>query len=125
VGRKKPTPLWSETATETRMRLPPPCFNGLGLTTVEVEFVIRAAKIQGITPADFIRLATLGRAQIVIESRAGNPIAAPPMPEVRGLASKKPAAAKKGESEPWDVRQMKRRLKGLPELKVIKGGKGA
>lgn len=109
------------------MRLQPPCFNGLGLTNVEVEFVIKAAKIQGITPADFIRLATLARAQIVVESRAGNPLAAPPMPEIRrrsdGAPLKKPA--RKNESEPWDVRQMKRRLKGLPELKVIKGGKGA
>ena len=115
------------------MRLPPPCFNGLGLTTVEVEFVIKAAKLSGLSPADFIRQACLGRAQIVIEATRGNPGAAPPMPEVRrrdpipqwmvppGKKEKRP----KGESEPWDVRQMKRRLKGLPELKVIKGGKGA
>jgi hypothetical protein len=87
------------------------------LTTVEVEFVIKAAKIQGITPADFIRLACLARAQVVIESSKGNPAVGPPMPEVR--RSKKTA-----ESDPWDVRQMKRRLRGAPSLVVIKGGKG-
>lgn len=115
------------------MRLQPPCFHGLGLTNVEVEFVIKAAKIQGITPADFIRLAVLARSQIVIESGRGNVGAAPPMPEVRrrdpipqwmvppGKKEKRP----KGESEPWDVRQMKKRLKGQPELTVIKGGKGS
>jgi hypothetical protein len=108
------------------MRLQPPCFNGLGLTTVEVEFVIKAAKMNGISPADFIRLATLARAQIVIEATKGNPAAAPPMPEVRrGILRyttplpKKPA---RGESESWDVRQMKRRLRG-GHLKMIKGGK--
>ena len=109
------------------MRLQPPCFNGLGLTTVEIELIIRAAKIQGIIPAAFLRLAALGRAQAVVEHAHGNPIAAPPMPEVRrrsdGSPLKKPGVKSRGESDPWDVRQMKRRARGLPDLKVIKGGK--
>lgn len=106
------------------MRQQPPCFNGLGLTTVEVEFVIKAAKLQGITPADFIRLAVLARSQIVIEASKGNPGAAPPMPEVRRRANgsplKKPGRV---ESDSWDVRQMKRRARGGPTLMMIKGGK--
>jgi hypothetical protein len=80
-----------------------PPFDQLPLGPKEIELIVKAAKRMGVTPALFIRLAALEKANRVAEA---------------------PVALEALRRDPWDVRQMKQRAKrGATGLKVIKGGK--
>lgn len=86
---------------EIQVRQRPVLFEALGFTDVEVELLTKAAKACNMTPAAYIRLAAL---------QAAN-----------RLADRTPASTRGMVSDPWDVRQMKNRMR--PKLQVIRGGK--
>jgi uncharacterized protein (DUF1778 family) len=83
------------------MRQTPPPLAALGLTADEAALITKAAAREGRTPAEFLRLAALDRA---------NKVADMPVREPRSRDS-------------WDVRQMKKRLSKKPDLKLLNGGK--
>ena len=102
------------------MRQPPPPLDGLGMSDAEIELVIKAAKAVGMTPAKFIRLASIEKADRVASMP---PRMFPGVGNPNGGAH--PADYTKP-SESWDVRRMKARItpiKKRPHLRVIDGEK--